>query len=423
MESFAIRAYQKRRAKILFEFLAEWAYDSIIQALPREKIMKKILLQTLGLTFVGVALAFSCVAQSGSNKLTVADKFTISAKAGGVGFTEGGVSIARADGKGGVLLKGDQIEIGDTVTTTTDGRAEILLNPGSYMRVGGGTTMKFDSTSLDDLRIELSSGTAIFEVFATEKFRVNVVTPREKLSMFKSGVYRVDLDRNGSGELTVTEGLAAVGGVKDLILVRSGFTASFGYGTATTIEKTSKAKNDALAKWSKSRAKDLANMTASLKNSGIQNSLLSTNTSWNPYGSFGLWVYGLYGYCFLPFGQGWYSPYGYGYGYWFRPHYVPPPNYQPPPPTGPFRDPSHRKPPTTNTEPPYVALDRQMKSSDNTRRPPFNVNDPNTRGNDSGRFSPPSFSSQDSYRSPPPPPPPPARSESRADAPAKPIHN
>ena len=376
-----------------------------MQTLPKEKIMKRKMLQMLALIVAGTALVSSGLAQNGSKTVTAADKYLISAKAGGVSLTEGTVNIVRANGKnGGFLLKGDQVEIGDTVTTAADGRAEILLNPGSYMRLGGNSTIKFKSTSLDDLRIILTSGSAMFEVFATDKFRANVITPKEHVAMIESGVYRIDLGPGGIGEVSVIGGKAVVG-IKNLTLVPHGKMAAFGNGMVT-ISKISKDKKDDFAKWSKSRAKDLARMTASLKNSGIQNSLFSSyGRGWNMFGSFGLWINDpRRGYCFLPFGHGWYSPYGYDYGYWYSPRYVPP-VYQPPtlpinPPQG---DLSRRKPVDDGEDrvPPFVAIDRQLKTSDLGRRIGMDDNDPFTR-NDPGRYNPPPSDSSRGASSPSP---------------------
>ena len=100
----------------------------------------------------------------------------------------------------------------------------------------------------------------MFEVFATDKFRVNVSTPKEKLAMFESGVYRIDLRPNGSGTISVTEGKAAVGRVANLTLVTAGNMASFGDGTVI-VTKFDRGKRDALAQWSKTRAEELVNMT------------------------------------------------------------------------------------------------------------------------------------------------------------------
>ena len=59
-------------------------------------------------------------------------------------------------------------------------------------------------------------------------------------------------------------------------------------------------------------------MTASLSKGNMRNTLSSSfgRGGWNLYDSFGLWLYDPFrrSYCFMPFGSGWYSPYGHDFG-------------------------------------------------------------------------------------------------------------
>ncbi len=285
--------------------------------------------------FVVLILAASSVAVfAQSTRSATADKYIISARAGGVNYIQGSVAISRGDGSGGYLLRGDRLEIGDRVSTGTAAKAEILLNPGSYMRVGGNSEFQFLTTALDDLQIKLNNGSAIFEVFATDDFRVSVITPKGHVSMIESGVYRVDVRPDGNATVAVTEGKAQLGDSKTTI-VRSGRVGAIGNSIA--ISKFDRGKRDEMDEWSRSRAKDLAKVTASLKQKDIRDSLISSfnNDRWGMYDSFGLWIYNPYfgAYSFLPFGNRWYSPYGYGFGWgmdwrtipwWTRvPAYVP----------------------------------------------------------------------------------------------------
>ena len=70
---------------------------------------------------------------------------------------ERSLSSERTDAAG-CFFKGDTLEIGDRVSTADDGKAEILLNPGSYLRLGGHSAFEFKTTSLDDLQIRLRFG-------------------------------------------------------------------------------------------------------------------------------------------------------------------------------------------------------------------------------------------------------------------------
>lgn len=272
------------------------------------------------LTFFFAAVLLLAVSGTGavaqSTSSPTADKFIISARAGGVNYAEGSVAVARTNGRGGTLLRGDRLEIGDRVSTDSAARAEILLNPGSYLRLGPDSEFEFATTDLDDLQLKLHKGTAMFEVFATNDFRITVVTPSGRVSMIESGVYRIDLNPNGSGTVAVTEGKVRLGD-GNATVVKSGRMASI--GGAANIAKFDRKKRDEIAEWSRSRAKDLAKATSSLKQKDIRDSLMFSlrNDRWSMYDSFGLWIFNARfgGYSFLPFGNQWYSPYGFGFGY------------------------------------------------------------------------------------------------------------
>ncbi len=292
------------------------------------------------LAFAVSAVLFSDVAFAQSNNKPVSstkDLYLISAKAGGVNYIEGNVVIAAKNKKSGYLLKGDTVEIGDKVSTRADGKAEILLNPGSYVRLAENSSFEFLTTSLDNLRLKLTRGAAIFEVIADDDFQVAVKTPKAEFSIVSSGVYRVNVLEDGSGKIAVWKGKARVGNF-DETEVKAGREATV-KGSQVTIAKFDKDNKDALDDWSKTRAKDLARVNSKLQRQDLRTGLMYgfASSRWNMYNSFGLWVFdaSFGSYCFLPFGYGWSSPYGYNYGrdlWYFR---LPTVIYnQPPPATG-----------------------------------------------------------------------------------------
>lgn len=309
--------------------------------------------------FVFAGLAF---AQDDSIAAAAGNKYLISAKAGGVNFVQGSVGIVRTAGKSGLLLKGDKLEIGDRVSTGADGKAEILLNPGSYLRLGANSAFEFKSTSLDDLQIRLDSGSAIFEVFATEDFVVSVNTPKSKLFLIDSGIYRIDVGQGGVGSISVWKGKARIGDDEKAI-VKSGREGSM-VGSTLSVNKFDRDDKDELELWSKARAKELAKITASLERNSMRTALMRSflGRQWNMYNSFGLWVYDPFrrNHCFLPFGMGWGSPYGYGFGnniyYYGLPRVV----YYPPTPGG-----------SNPVVPVQEVKTRRLPPVDSPVRPPF----------------------------------------------------
>ena len=99
---------------------------------------------------LGFVAAFA-VAQKDTISAAAGDRYIVSARAGGVNYVEGTVAVIRKSGRSGLLLKGDTLEVGDRVSTGANGKAEILLNPGSFLRLGGSSAFEFNTTSLDDL--------------------------------------------------------------------------------------------------------------------------------------------------------------------------------------------------------------------------------------------------------------------------------
>jgi len=258
------------------------------------------------------------------------DKYVISAKAGGVNFVEGSVAIVRKDGRSGHLLKRDNISIGDRVSTGMDGKAEILLNPGSFLRLGGNSAFEFKTTDLDDLKIQVDHGSAILEVFAADDFKVTVLTPSSTYYLIQTGVYRVNVPENGSvGQLEVWKGKAMVGSN----VVKAGKIVTEN-GAEVAVAKFDRSDKDPFEAWSKDRSKELAKVTTSLQRNALRPALMQSflGRRWNVFNSFGLWIFDPFGggYCFLPFGYGWESPYGYGYGRYLGSYQLPNAVYMPP---------------------------------------------------------------------------------------------
>lgn len=247
--------------------------------------------------------------------------YVISAKAGAVNYVDGKVSLEKSKGKAksGYLVKGDVLENEDKVKTNAQGRAEILLNPGSYVRLAENSEFKFISNSLEDLKVRLNAGSAIFEVITDGAFDFVVETPKSSFKLAKSGIYRLDALSDGSGKMTVWKGRAYYGqGKKDY--VKGGQTTAIINGQ-TTVQKFDKDNKGGFEQWSKERAKEITAATAKLQQRTMSRSLISSfandpwGNSWGRSNRFGLWVFDPIsrGHCFLPFSYGSSSPYGFGY--------------------------------------------------------------------------------------------------------------
>jgi hypothetical protein len=248
------------------------------------------------------------------------ERFGISAKAGGVNAVVGRVRVTRGDEQLQVLTSTDNLVAGETVTTASSSNAEILLNPGSYFRLGENSEFEFEDISLDHLRLRLLKGSAIIEAtgVADMDLGIKVATVHGEFTIVRSGVYRVDV-RPDSAELAVRKGRASFGPDKTDI-VKGGKVVTLTNGVAT-VAKLNKDK-DGFDTWSKQRAELLARANARLVNRTF-NGYLSSFSGWDSWfwgpRRFGVWTYSPRAGCytFLPFYYGWSSPYGHYYGSYY----------------------------------------------------------------------------------------------------------
>jgi hypothetical protein len=362
--------------------------------------MKSRLIGVVGLAIFAVAATSAVFAQDRTLRSVAGDKWVISAKAGAANFVQGSVNVTRAGGKSGLLIKGDSVDVGDRVWTGADGRAEILLNPGSYLRVAENSAFEFKTTELEDLQVLAVKGSIMLEVFAANDFQVSVSTPKQSFDLIETGVYRIDVAADGTGRIEVWKGKAEVG---DAVL-KGGKAVN---GLDGQIAKFDRDDRDAFETWSRDRAKELAKATNNLRDRTLRTSLMRSflGGGWNVHNSFGLWVYDArFGrYCFLPFGYGWSSPYGFGFGtdiWWYR---LPQAVYYPPmngpvagnPPSG--GTPPAGTPPGGGTPPrrgPVLGGRKQDPEGSERKDPPFVRMQGNGRGTgrDFGGFDPTSSS-------------------------------
>ena len=241
----------------------------------------------------------------------------ISAKAGGVNLVAGDVTFKRAGAtEWKRLTTNDDLKSGDAVRTGPTGRVEILLNPGSYFRAGGGTEFTLASADLNDLRVELARGNAVVEAtgYGDMNLSIDVAVPGALVKIVRSGVYRINAPAGGPSEVAVTKGRAVVGST----IIKGDKVARVSGGNVE-VAKLDKQWRDELDQWSRERGKELAKANERLSRRAVR-SAFNMGSFDNIYGSSGgsngFWFFNanLRCYTFLPFGLGWRSPYGYGYG-------------------------------------------------------------------------------------------------------------
>jgi len=252
------------------------------------------------------------------------EKFVISAKAGGINAITGQADVhSKGESAWQQLSITDDLDAGDRVRTANDGRVEILLNPGSYLRVGGDSEVELSNNTLDNLELRLLRGTAIVEATGADGLELNISisTPHTKLAIVRQGLYRLNVVPNDATELIVRKGRVILSDDSHT-KVKGGNKVVFSatnVSVAKLTKEEKKVKED-IDNWSKQRAETLAKANRRIDNR-MMTSAFSSFGSWDPFSrSHGLWFYnGRLGcYTFLPFYFGWSSPYGHSYDsyYW-----------------------------------------------------------------------------------------------------------
>ncbi|HEX8920446.1 MAG TPA: FecR family protein, partial [Pyrinomonadaceae bacterium] len=254
------------------------------------------------------------------------EKYIISAQAGGINFVSGNVTVRRLGERSPrALVLTDNLQTGDSVTTGAGGRVEVLLNPGSYLRLDENSEFELTDASLDNLLVSLKRGSAVMEVTGASdvELALGVNTPQAEALITKGGIYRFNALPNETTEISVRKGRVVFGKGTQTKL-KGGQKALIGRA-GVEVAKLNKKDQDTLDLWSKERAETLARANRRLERRSL---LLAFNDygwadmSWwgqtSPrYGSLGLWVYSANtrSYCFLPMGPtAWSTPYGQSYG-------------------------------------------------------------------------------------------------------------
>lgn len=273
---------------------------------------------------LGVLAALICLAVCATQAVArddASDKYLVSAKAGGINFISGRVEVQRANAeKWQPLTAKDAIHAGDRVRTGAGGRIEMLLTPGSFLRLDENAEFKLTNSSLERLSISLHNGAIIIEALGVDDGApiVGVATPHTKIAIMRSGIYRINAAQ-GATEVVVRKGRALVG--DDLSFVvksKRKIVAATGTPVAEAA-KLDKRDRDAFDSWSKERAEQIATVNRKLSQRALRTSLISfsaLNASFSPNNrSIGFWVFNgsLNCHTFVPYGWDWSSPYGGNY--------------------------------------------------------------------------------------------------------------
>jgi len=209
-------------------------------------------------------------------------QFVVSTRAGLVNYVQGTANIKATT----------SVPAGAPIETGPGGAVEILLNPGSYLRLGENSGAVIEQAELTDMALRITHGSAVIEAKGFDKKSpLRVTAGTEKIEIISDGVYSIS-------DSTV---IVIDGKIRDSetgVIYKKGYEISDDGAVKTKIVATP------LEIWSRKRSEQIAAANVNIANSLRNNPNVPLNVwLWAP--AFGAFVY-------MP-PWGYRSPYGYTY--------------------------------------------------------------------------------------------------------------
>jgi hypothetical protein len=228
---------------------------------------------------------------------------TKTALPGTLNYVEGNASIGsqtlNSNAVGSVELQPGQS------LTTENGKAEVLLTPGVFLRIGDNSSVTLVSPDLLDTQIAVNKGEVMVEV--DQLHQQNNIRVREdgvNTRVVKSGLYDFDADQNS---VRVFDGKAVVQEGDRKVTIKGGHELALNATKTKKFDKHASEQSE-LYRWSSLRSSYLAEANVDAARSYEVN-------GWAGAGFMGGWYWDPWfsSYTFMPGGGYLYSPFGWGF--------------------------------------------------------------------------------------------------------------
>ena len=229
-------------------------------------------------------------------------QYMVSAKAGLVNYVDGQVNVRLHE----------QITAGAPIETGLQSHVELLLNPGSFLRIGEDSQVVLDSVELSNIAVRIVKGAALIEASDIDKqIPIRVTTGNLQVLIVSPGTYRFS-----DGTALVLEGKLRTADKSTSIKKGHQITS---FGDSYTVSNIVARPTGELDLWSSQRSAALAKANALAYHDRYSGNAYSFwyypyYPYWNVYSSRSAWIYSpfLTGFTFIP--RGAYRSY---YGYRF----------------------------------------------------------------------------------------------------------
>jgi len=237
----------------------------------------------------GILLAIAVAAGQGTD-----------ARPGAVNYVEGQVALAGAPLASATL---EGTVVGGQTLSTEQGRAEMLLTPGVFLRLGDHAAVKTTSQSAEDSRVELVSGGAVLEVVQFGAGHLEVVDGQGRVTVERAGIYEFHAS---PPSVAVIAGKARIVENDRTVELGQGRELTWGGNGAANTAKLANGRSatDALYAWSRQRAQAASDASVNTAQSLVAchaGNWHGAGWYWNPF--FAVWA-------FLPADYAISGPYG-----------------------------------------------------------------------------------------------------------------
>ena len=214
-------------------------------------------------------------------------QFVVSTKAGLVNHVQGPANVTRMQ----------MVEPGSPIKTGQNGYVEILLTPGSFLRLDENSEATLDSVDIGNVMLRLTNGASIVEVVEINKsYPLHVTTGVVAVEIAESGIFRFE-----NGTATIIEGKLQTANPR--FAYPKGWQVF--YQDTYRARKTAGLRPTSLDVFSQTRSESIARA-----NFSMVPTLRGSSTYWD----YDCWLFSpLFGaFTFIP-RVGYRSPYGYRY--------------------------------------------------------------------------------------------------------------
>jgi hypothetical protein len=235
--------------------------------------------------FYGRACAFLTLAVVTVVTVPANGQSVISTRSGVVHFFEGTVYLVDQPleshlGKFSSIPQGGELR-------TAEGRAEVLLTPEVFLRIGERSAIRMVANELSDTRVALLAGSAVVDSGEPSPgTSVTLIYRDWSIHFLEKGVYRIDSD---PPRLWVFQGSAEVSTTQGALLVAQGMDVPF--APVLVPERSMDQPHDALSTWAEGRQQSISadnTIAANIQDPGSINASNSGIDSFTYFPALGL---------------------------------------------------------------------------------------------------------------------------------------